>query len=260
MTLVKPISLSSALQAIAQYAFRTNPYPIILTIENHVKKQQRVMADIFIKTLGDKLYIPSANLTAFPFPSPNQLKGKILLRGKASSTLVEEAPQVYASQNGTEESQRQTSVIDSYFGRLIALRQIKLSDNLYADMQQRMKALNLNCQILNLDPINASPSISESKVESYLEANSPLASYTSTHFVKSYPSSVRQDSSNMCPIPSLLCGVQSIAMNFQTPDEGFDLINGLFMINGGAGYVLKPEILLEGRGTGTLNYTKRFKL
>jgi len=37
-------------------------------------------------------------------------------------------------------------------------------------------------------------------------------------------------------------------MNFQTCDEELDINKGLFSINGSIGYILKPKILLEGRG------------
>lgn len=47
-TLIGAISLKNALASIAKYAFETNPYPVILTLENHVgHAQQKVMADIF---------------------------------------------------------------------------------------------------------------------------------------------------------------------------------------------------------------------
>lgn len=47
-TLIKAITLKDALRAINEYAFKTNPYPVILTIENHVGlAQQKAMARIF---------------------------------------------------------------------------------------------------------------------------------------------------------------------------------------------------------------------
>lgn len=50
--------------------------------------------------------------------------------------------------------------------------------------------------------MNGSPSLSESKVAVYLEAEAPIFSYTSSRIIKSYPKGIRQDSSNMNPIPS----------------------------------------------------------
>uniref|UniRef100_A0A183CT12 PI-PLC Y-box domain-containing protein n=1 Tax=Globodera pallida TaxID=36090 RepID=A0A183CT12_GLOPA len=76
------------------------------------------------------------------------------------------------------------------FGRLIALPSVKLNPgNLYNDIK--------------IQPTNGSPSISERKVATFLEANAPLAAYTATRIVKSFPSGIRQDSSNMDPMPSV---------------------------------------------------------
>ncbi|VDM54992.1 unnamed protein product [Angiostrongylus costaricensis] len=50
----------------------------------------------------------------------------------------------------------------------------------------------------------------------------------------------------MHPIISWICGVQSVALNMQTPGEELDLNFGLFRSNGNCGYVLKPDMLLKG--------------
>lgn len=99
--------------------------------------------------------------------------------------------------------------------------------------------------------MDGSPSLSESKVQSILESSSTLPAYTATRLVKSYPSGLRQDSSNMDPMRSWLCGIQSVAMNMQKSGEYLDINTALFRINGNCGYVLKPDVLL--RGLGTLN-------
>lgn len=101
---------------------------------------------------------------------------------------------------------------------------------------------------MSSDPMDGSPSLSEGKVASYLESGYSLAAYTSKRFVKSFPKGLRQDSSNMDPIPSWLCGIQSVAMNMQTAGEYLDLVNGLFRTNGNCGYVLKSKALIDGFG------------
>ena len=37
-----------------------------------------------------------------------------------------------------------------------------------------------------------------------------------------------------------------VALNYQTPDLGMQINQGLFRLNGGCGYVLKPAWLREG--------------
>ncbi|KHN85628.1 1-phosphatidylinositol 4,5-bisphosphate phosphodiesterase delta-4 [Toxocara canis] len=235
-TLIAAITLRDALTAVDQYAFETTPYPVILTIENHVGlPQQKVMARIFHEVLGDKLYIRPENAATSPLPSPNALKNKYLLRGKKLPT--DSSRDCHFDNESDEREQNSDSskkeiALDPDFSRLISLPSVKLSSNIYEDIQKH--------------PMDGSASLSESKVESIFESSSSLPAYTATRFVKSYPSGLRQDSSNMDPIPSWLCGVQSVAMNMQTSGEYLDINAALFRINGNCGYVLKPDILLKG--------------
>ena len=39
----------------------------------------------------------------------------------------------------------------------------------------------------------------------------------------------------------------SVALNFQTPGEMMNLNDGLFQLNGGSGYILKPDYLRNGK-------------
>lgn len=236
-TFISAITLRNALQCIKNYAFQTSPYPVILTIENHVGfVQQKIMAEIFEEILGDQLYLPSEDAATKPLPSPNELKHKFLIRGKNAG--LNDPPVDDENDSPTESTTPTTttprSLVDPAFGRLIALPSVKISGNIYKDIQDH--------------PMNGSPSLSESKVLAYLQANAPIPTYTASRLIKSYPRGIRQDSSNMNPIPSWLCGIQSVAMNLQTAGEDMDLVNGMFRINGQCGYILKPEILLKGIG------------
>ncbi|XP_051727157.1 1-phosphatidylinositol 4,5-bisphosphate phosphodiesterase gamma-2 isoform X3 [Ctenopharyngodon idella] len=56
-----------------------------------------------------------------------------------------------------------------------------------------------------------------------------------------YPKGFRVDSSNFDPCPSWKLGCQMAALNFQTADKFMWLNSALFSLNGGTGYVLKPE-------------------
>uniref|UniRef100_A0A9J2PDM0 Phosphoinositide phospholipase C n=1 Tax=Ascaris lumbricoides TaxID=6252 RepID=A0A9J2PDM0_ASCLU len=230
-SLIAAITLRDALTAINQYAFKCSPYPVILTIENHVGlSQQKIMARIFKEILGDKLYIRPEDDAGKPLPSPNALKNKFLLRGKKLSS--EPSSDRVDSRNGGSEEQESDDDLDVEFSRLISIPAAKLSANIRDDIQKH--------------PIDGSPSLSESKVDAIFESSAPLCAYTATRLVKSYPSGLRQDSSNLEPMPSWLCGIQCVAMNMQTSGKSLDLNTALFRINGSCGYVLKPDILLSG--------------
>jgi hypothetical protein len=56
-------------------------YPVILSIENHCSlKQQRVMVDHMTAIFGDKLYCGTIDEKRVRLPSPEDLKGKILIK------------------------------------------------------------------------------------------------------------------------------------------------------------------------------------
>ena len=58
-TLTSKITLEDVLKdAIKRYAFHTSPYPVILSIENHLSiPQQKVMVKQFKKILGGELNV-----------------------------------------------------------------------------------------------------------------------------------------------------------------------------------------------------------
>ncbi|VDK89606.1 unnamed protein product [Litomosoides sigmodontis] len=233
-TLIGAITLKDALKEIDVYAFKTNPYPVILTVENHVGlPQQRAMSRIFKEVLGSKIYMRPKNGASQPLPSPNALKNKYLLRGKklrSGKGPDQKLDQDEATQDNS--GNKETLKLDPEFSLLISLPSVKLSHNIFKDIDEH--------------PMDGSTSLSEGKVASYLESGYSLAAYTSKRFVKSFPKGLRQDSSNMDPIPSWLCGIQSVAMNMQTTGEYLDLVNGLFRTNGNCGYVLKSKALIDG--------------
>ncbi|ETN82262.1 Phosphatidylinositol-specific phospholipase C, X domain protein [Necator americanus] len=81
------ISLSDVCSAIAESAFKTSPYPVLLSIENHLSKhQQKQMVTIFRKSFGPNLLV--SPLKTHPLvehqelPSPYALRHKILIKAK----------------------------------------------------------------------------------------------------------------------------------------------------------------------------------
>ncbi|KAF6038587.1 PLCD1 [Bugula neritina] len=67
--------------AIRVYAFFKTQYPLILSLENHCSiEQQKIMAQILKDNLGDMLHTDPVNPDIKQLPSPEQLKGKILIK------------------------------------------------------------------------------------------------------------------------------------------------------------------------------------
>lgn len=72
------------IKIINDYGFIYNPYPIILSFENHCKwKNQERMAEILKNTFGERLYLLPPNYLEYQaLPSPNELKNKVLIKDK----------------------------------------------------------------------------------------------------------------------------------------------------------------------------------
>ncbi|CAF89597.1 unnamed protein product, partial [Tetraodon nigroviridis] len=87
-TMTTEIPFKEVIEAIAESAFKTSPYPVILSFENHVDsaKQQAKMAEYCRTIFGDALVIDPLEKYPLepgqPLPSPQELLGKILVKNK----------------------------------------------------------------------------------------------------------------------------------------------------------------------------------
>uniref|UniRef100_F7B677 Phosphoinositide phospholipase C n=1 Tax=Callithrix jacchus TaxID=9483 RepID=F7B677_CALJA len=91
-TLTSKILFKDVIETINKYAFIKNEYPVILSIENHCSViQQKKMAQYLTGILGDKLDLSSVSSEdATTLPSPQMLKGKILVKGKKLPANISE--------------------------------------------------------------------------------------------------------------------------------------------------------------------------
>uniref|UniRef100_A0A8B9JQX0 Phosphoinositide phospholipase C n=1 Tax=Astyanax mexicanus TaxID=7994 RepID=A0A8B9JQX0_ASTMX len=90
-TMTSEISFKEVIEAIAESAFKTSPFPVILSFENHVDspKQQAKMAEYCRSIFGDALLTEPLEKYPLdcgsPLPSPMDLLGKILIKNKKNS-------------------------------------------------------------------------------------------------------------------------------------------------------------------------------
>ncbi|KAJ8360798.1 hypothetical protein SKAU_G00173230 [Synaphobranchus kaupii] len=91
-TLTSKIFFKDVIETINKYAFSKTQYPVILSIENHCTvPQQKKMAQYLVEVLQDKLDLSSINMNdCRRLPSPEMLKGKILVKGKKLSANIDE--------------------------------------------------------------------------------------------------------------------------------------------------------------------------
>ncbi|XP_061620341.1 1-phosphatidylinositol 4,5-bisphosphate phosphodiesterase beta-3 isoform X1 [Phyllopteryx taeniolatus] len=87
-TMTTEIPFKEVIEAIAESAFKTSPYPLILSFENHVDsaKQQAKMAEYCRTIFGDALLIDPLEkyplVPGQPLPSPQEMLGKIVIKNK----------------------------------------------------------------------------------------------------------------------------------------------------------------------------------
>ncbi|KPJ20609.1 1-phosphatidylinositol-4,5-bisphosphate phosphodiesterase epsilon-1 [Papilio xuthus] len=72
-----------------------------------------------------------------------------------------------------------------------------------------------------------------------------LIAHTETQLVRTYPAGLRIDSSNFDPVTFWSCGVQLVALNYQTEDAAMAVNAAMFEGHGCAGYVRKPHVMWD---------------
>jgi len=84
-TMTSSVQFSDCIAVIAKYAFVRSAYPLIISLEVHCSPEQQVlMTDIMKKHFGDQLILEPLNPESSQLPSPEDLKGKILIKVKSA--------------------------------------------------------------------------------------------------------------------------------------------------------------------------------
>ncbi len=93
------------------------------------------------------------------------------------------------------------------------------------------------------NPIYQCSSIPESRAKTLCRKQPHrMLDMTESQLVRVYPAGMRIDSSNFNPVAVWACGIQMVAMNYQTlTDANLHMHNAMFA--GTSGYVLKPQVM-----------------
>ncbi|KFO76086.1 Inactive phospholipase C-like 2, partial [Cuculus canorus] len=245
-TMTSQIVFRSVIDIINKYAFFASEYPLILCLENHCSiKQQKVMVQHMKKILGDKLHTQSPNIEESYLPSPESLKGKILIKAKKlSSNCSGLEGDVTDEDEGAEMSQKKEGVEqqNSMTGKRFQLCK-ELSELVSICKSVQFKEFQVSFQLQKYWEVC---SFNEVLASRYANENpGDFVNYNKRFLARVFPSPMRIDSSNMNPQDFWKCGCQIVAMNFQTPGLMMDLNIGWFRQNGNCGYVLRPAIMRE---------------
>ncbi|KAF6757913.1 phosphoinositide-specific phospholipase C [Ephemerocybe angulata] len=111
-TFTSKVSLREVCEAIKKYGFVASPYPIIISAEVHCSlPHQDMIAKIMISVFGDALVRenPDSPISIEALPSPEELKGKILLKTKnlflSSSSDATDSDSSFTDQSSTSASE-----------------------------------------------------------------------------------------------------------------------------------------------------------
>lgn len=279
LTLTSKVRFRDVVQVIKEYAFETTDFPLILSLENHCcEQQQAIMADIFVSELGDMLATNNLcdEMSINTLPSPNQLKRKILLKGKIKvkkkhkiSTAITPiisglTPRVKKTSRVLVSSQSEamlarTPSSQSLGTRLRSSTTTTLTDDKSSTSEEQYHIVPLEDAMGKLIVYMRAVPYKRSEVsgdccEMYSfndgAAQDAITGHprdilylANKHIVRTYPKGSRVDSSNYNPQTMWNAGIQMVAINFQKPDFSMHLNQGKFRKNGGCGYILKPDSL-----------------
>ncbi|XP_040003674.1 1-phosphatidylinositol 4,5-bisphosphate phosphodiesterase delta-4 [Xiphias gladius] len=257
-TFTSKIQFRDVISTLKEYAFKTSEFPVILSLENHCGvEQQTVIAQHLSQILGDTLQTTLLDgQTPHQLPSPQELKGKILLKAKKiggledclDETLTDEVSDEEEMTNGDAESPSAEDPPAEYGNENDKKSKSKLSREL-SDLVVYCKSVHFHgfkhaclhgkCYEMS--------SFSESKAKRLAkEAGMDFVQYNTRQLSRIYPSGLRTDSSNYNPQDMWNLGCQIVALNFQTAGLEMDLNDGLFRQNRCCGYVLKPDFMRDG--------------
>ncbi|MCJ1306707.1 Phospholipase C [Agyrium rufum] len=309
-TMTSSVLFQDCISAIAKYAFKESPYPLIISLEVHCNPtQQQEMVNIMLKDLGDWLVTEPLNSSTATLPSPEELRNKILIKVKAGGEtavdrdpLKPELPKM-RQRSVSSPFSRPKVLNDSAIPTVPMLSSPPSFSNMSSDMQSPTWSMSRTSTV--------APSLSSATDESDIAQNPALKKRTSKkksrgkiisslgalgvysqglkfqndfesdesqHFnhvfslaertfgnackdseskakvdahnrkflMRVYPSGFRMKSSNPEPLAFWKRGVQMVALNWQTYDEGMQMNDAMFACGSDrTGYVLKPKSLRD---------------
>ncbi|KAL3611264.1 hypothetical protein D5086_002284 [Populus alba] len=265
-TLTAPVELIRCLKSIKEYAFSSSPYPVIITLEDHLTPDLQVkVAQMITETFGGMLYCPECECLE-EFPSPEELKYRIIISTKP--------PKEYLKAEGGKDkgnkSRKDKDSDDDTWGKepldLVSdqedgdVSDTDTSEDSDGESQQpgvsaykRLIAIHAGKpkgglkEALKVDPNKVRRlSLSEQALEKASENHgTDVIRFTQRNLLRVYPKGTRITSSNYNPFVGWAHGAQMVAFNMQGYGKHLWVMQGMFKANGGCGYVKKPDFLLS---------------
>ncbi|CAA3014199.1 phosphoinositide phospholipase C 6-like [Olea europaea subsp. europaea] len=259
-TLTTPVLLPKCLKSIKEHAFVKSPYPVIITLEDHLTPElQAKVAEMVMQIFGDMLYYPESGCLE-EFPSPEELKHKIILSTKPPKEYLEsknikdgetslsmedfdddlaETKADYKSDSDQDDEdndgyqQKSSSLAAPQYKRLIAI---------HAGKAKRSLRHSLRTGIDKVNRLSLSEQVLEKAASSH---GKDVVRFTQKNILRVFPKGTRVTSTNFKPITGWMHGAQMVAFNMQGYGKFLWMMHGMFRSNGGCGYVKKPDLLMK---------------
>uniref|UniRef100_M4CLA0 Phosphoinositide phospholipase C n=1 Tax=Brassica campestris TaxID=3711 RepID=M4CLA0_BRACM len=268
-TLTTPVPLISCLKAIRDYAFTSSPYPVIITLEDHLTADlQAKVAEMATLIFGEMLYYPESESLA-EFPSPASLLHRIMISTKppkeyleSSNPIVKQKDNNNASPSSEEETPRKEEIqtLESILFYEDCCENKNDSDQEEEEVSEEQKPAYKRLITIHagkpkgtvkeemkvvVDKVRRL-SLSEQELDRTCSSNSQdVVRFTQRNILRIYPKGTRFNSSNYKPLSGWIHGAQMIAFNMQGYGKSLWLMHGMFRANGGCGYVKKPNFLMK---------------
>ncbi|XP_011853985.1 PREDICTED: 1-phosphatidylinositol 4,5-bisphosphate phosphodiesterase beta-1 [Mandrillus leucophaeus] len=275
-TMTTEISFKEVIEAIAECAFKTSPFPILLSFENHVDspKQQAKMAEYCRLIFGDALLMEPLEKypleSGVPLPSPTELMYKILVKNKkkshkssegsgkkklseqASNTCSDSSSMFEPSSPGAGEADTESddddddddckkSSMDEGTAGSEAMATEEMSN--LVNYIQPVKFESFEISKKRNKSFEMSSFVETKGLEQLTKSPVEFVEYNKMQLSRIYPKGTRVDSSNYMPQLFWNAGCQMVALNFQTMDLAMQINMGMYEYNGKSGYRLKPEFM-----------------
>lgn len=271
-TLTTPVELIKCLKSIKEHAFSASPYPVIITLEDHLTSDLQAKTAVMVtKIFGNMLFYPES---LEEFPSPEELKYRVIIstkppkdlnygkrsgNGRAFDSQKDKCSDEDASEKGSldlsetydendksdcDKSQHSQNAGDNdasdrtgfspAYKRLIAIPGRKIKGG----FRKKLSIEHEN----TISRLSLSEEKFEKAIASYA---SHVIRFTQRNILRVYPRAARVMSSNYNPMIGWMHGVQMVALNMQGYGKCLWLMHGMFRANGGSGYVKKPDFLMN---------------
>ncbi|CAB3223896.1 unnamed protein product [Arctia plantaginis] len=278
-TFVPEISAKEVLEAIAESAFKTSDFPVILSFENHCNpRQQAKIANYCREIFGDMLLdkpLDSHQLEpGGELPPPSLLRHKIIIKNKkkhhhhhkkedsVASEESEPRPDPLPQGNGdvstatlARQGSSESSDSDSSSGEEEAGG---VDSAVGEDARETHAGAEISALVNYVQPVHFSSFENSEKKNRFYEMSSfdekqattllkerpiEFVNYNKHQLSRVYPAGTRFDSSNFMPQVFWNAGCQLVALNYQTLDLAMQLNLGTYEYNRRCGYLLKPEFM-----------------